>query len=275
MGVMSNEFSALSGANAASSGALDTSAGSSNADNNDDENADDALLSRPIPAENPDPLAHNVFVFSQKKRKRGESWFRIYDEAMTPLLLVDRTPLAGYAAPATVYADEERARRVFTLFQSSPALLGAGLSYLVLDENDVPLAVLRRSSAPFRPTVWHAFDAARPRLPKPPKDGGDNEPTPTANNEKGAKGPHLLVRAHEEDRWKTFVRGLPYVEALGGGQLLRTNFVLSSPTRRTLGYFVRGFTMVDKFVLDLRPDARARRLDRRVALGLALILETA
>jgi hypothetical protein len=75
------------------------------------------------------------------------------------------------------------------------------------------------------------------------------------------------------------VRGLPYVEAVGAGALLKTNFVVTGARTdkgkpgRVLGYFVRGFTVVEKFVLDLRPDARARALDRRVALALALVLE--
>ena len=211
-----------------------------------------------------DPLASDVFVFSQKKRAPGDKLF-VYDEAGAPLLFVDHPPLAKLAAPTTVYTDETRATRLLTLFQSTPSLPGLPAVYLVLDANDDKLATLRRSHGAFSGIAWRAYDA-RPVADKP-----------TSADKKAV--PVLLAEAHEEGHWKKFVRGLPYVEAVGAGALLKTNFVLTGARTdgkkagRIRGYFVRGFTVVEKFVLDLRPDARARVLDRRVALALALVLE--
>ena len=56
--------------------------------------------------------------------------------------------------------------------------------------------------------------------------------------------------------------------------LLRTNFVLLAPDGETeLGEFKRKFTILDRYVLDLGAD-RARRLDRRIALALGVMLDT-
>lgn len=216
-----------------------------------------------------DPLAaRNMFVFSQKKRAPGDKLF-VYDEAGAPLLFVDHPPLAKLSAPTTVYTDETRATRLLTLFQSTPSLPGVPAVYLVLDANDNKLATLRRSHGALSGTAWRVYDA-RPAA-------ASEEPAPAAG--KKAAPRLLLAEAHEEGHWKKFVRGLPYVEAVGVGALLKTNFVLTGARGdkkkpgRILGYFVRGFTVVEKFVLDLKPDARARTLDRRVALALALVLE--
>lgn len=56
---------------------------------------------------------------------------------------------------------------------------------------------------------------------------------------------------------------------------MRTNFILLAPDMKTrLGEFNRRFTVFDKYVLDMSPDAR-RRLDRRMAMALGVLLDTA
>jgi uncharacterized protein YxjI len=55
--------------------------------------------------------------------------------------------------------------------------------------------------------------------------------------------------------------------------LLRTNFVFERPGGQTLGEFNRRFTLVDRYVLDLRDDP-GRTLDRRVALATGIMLDT-
>jgi len=56
--------------------------------------------------------------------------------------------------------------------------------------------------------------------------------------------------------------------------LLRTNFVFFDPTGTVpYGEFNRKFTILDKYVLDMTPDT-ARKVDRRVALALGIILDT-
>ena len=56
--------------------------------------------------------------------------------------------------------------------------------------------------------------------------------------------------------------------------LLRTNFVLLGPDGRSvLGEFKRKMTILDRYALDLKRD-RQRKLDRRLALALGVMLDT-
>lgn len=56
--------------------------------------------------------------------------------------------------------------------------------------------------------------------------------------------------------------------------LLRTNFIiLKGDSEQVIGEFNRKMTILDRYVLDLKAD-RTRELDRRLALGLGLMLDT-
>jgi len=56
--------------------------------------------------------------------------------------------------------------------------------------------------------------------------------------------------------------------------LLRTNFIIvRDGSEDVVGEFNRKFTLLDRYVLDLKAD-RARALDRRVALALGVMLDT-
>jgi uncharacterized protein YxjI len=56
--------------------------------------------------------------------------------------------------------------------------------------------------------------------------------------------------------------------------LLRTNFIIArSGSDEVVGEFNRKFTLLDRYVLDLKAD-RARTVDRRVALALGVMLDT-
>ena len=56
--------------------------------------------------------------------------------------------------------------------------------------------------------------------------------------------------------------------------LLRTNFVFTHTDGTVLGEFNRKFTILDRYVLDLSDDPQ-RYLDRRIALALGIMLDTA
>jgi uncharacterized protein YxjI len=56
--------------------------------------------------------------------------------------------------------------------------------------------------------------------------------------------------------------------------VLRTNFILLDPaTERVIGEFNRKFTILDRYVLDLKADP-GRALDRRIALAIGVMLDT-
>lgn len=58
------------------------------------------------------------------------------------------------------------------------------------------------------------------------------------------------------------------------GVMIRTNFNILTPTGEAIGAFNRKFTILDKYVLDMSQDT-AITLDRRVALALGVMLDTA
>ncbi|MCR4413058.1 MAG: hypothetical protein NUV77_11620, partial [Thermoguttaceae bacterium] len=56
--------------------------------------------------------------------------------------------------------------------------------------------------------------------------------------------------------------------------ILRTNFIIcEGQTERVIGEFNRKFTILDRYVLDLKADP-ARTLDRRIALAIGVMLDT-
>ena len=56
--------------------------------------------------------------------------------------------------------------------------------------------------------------------------------------------------------------------------LMRTDFEILLADGSRIGVLHRKFTIADKYVLDLTGDP-LRRLDRRIAVGLAILLDTA
>jgi hypothetical protein len=57
--------------------------------------------------------------------------------------------------------------------------------------------------------------------------------------------------------------------------LLRTNFIILRPdSEDVIGEFKRKFTILDRYVLDMTGDPQ-RLMDRRVALALGVMLDTA
>jgi hypothetical protein len=55
--------------------------------------------------------------------------------------------------------------------------------------------------------------------------------------------------------------------------LLRTNYIILDADERLVGEFNRKLTLLDRYVLDLSHD-RVRSLDRRIAVGLGVMLDT-
>jgi len=55
--------------------------------------------------------------------------------------------------------------------------------------------------------------------------------------------------------------------------LLRTNYVFEDASGKHVGEFNRKFTILDRYVLDMKADAN-RKIDRRLALAMGVILDT-
>lgn len=95
----------------------------------------------------------------------------------------------------------------------------------------------------------------------------------------GADGT-AIGRAREDSAFMAAVRRIvdliPYLGLIGG--IFKTDFHLLAPDgaggEQKIGSFNRKITFFDKYVLDLTEDPE-RRLDRRVALALGILLDTA
>jgi len=82
-------------------------------------------------------------------------------------------------------------------------------------------------------------------------------------------GGKLILTANEDSIILSLARR--YLGPLFG--FLRTNFIFVSPNGSVIGEFKRKFTILDRYVLDLQAD-RDRRLDRRIALAMGVLLDT-
>jgi hypothetical protein len=80
----------------------------------------------------------------------------------------------------------------------------------------------------------------------------------------------MICRVAEDNWFKALLRR--YLGPMYG--LLRTNFVVELPDGTTIGQYDRQLTLLDQYTLDLRND-RSRLLDRRVALALSILLDSA
>lgn len=189
-------------------------------------------------------FAQDKFLLNQKVLSLG-SKYSVLDEREQPLFYVDR-PVFKLRAHIGVYEDEAHTRKVLTLFQDK--ILAINLSFTLLDENEQPLAFLRRDGwmSMLRRT-WRVFDA----------------------------GENLVAGAIEDSWWKAILRRLPYLNEIGG--LFRTNFLITRPdggNGALFGKFLRRYTLSDKYVMDLSEDL-GRTLDRRIAVALAIVLDNA
>ena len=141
----------------------------------------------------------------------------------------------------TVYRDESRRERVLRVLQDQRIALLVR-TYTVTRDDGTVLARLGKN---------YVYNLIRKRW--------------TIENPAGA----LIALAIEESIVLSLLRRVlgPFFG------LLRTNFVFERPTGETLGEFNRKFTLLDRYVLDLREDPE-RTLDRRVALATGVMLDT-
>jgi uncharacterized protein YxjI len=188
-----------------------------------------------------DPFAYDKFFVNQKVLSLNSKYF-VFNEAGTQLFYVDR-PAFKMKAHVGIYADESKRRKVLDLRQDS-AWAVINLSFTLLDEQGQTLALFKRQGwmSMIRRT-WSIQDA---------------------------QGRELAM-AQEDSLVKALMRRIPYLEIIG--DFFRTNFVLTRQGQQ-FGEFVRRFTIGDKYVLDLTGDPM-RSFDRRIAVALAILLDTA
>jgi uncharacterized protein YxjI len=194
----------------------------------------------------------DVFLVNQKMRALGKSKFYIYDEQQQPLFYAERgIQIIPQRRNITVYADDSASQQVMTLYQEHYLEL-IKREYTITDEQSgekVGFASRHNIKSWFR-RRWDVTDAS---------------------------GAAFVVR--ENSSVMTVIRRLvdwiPYVNLVGW--LIPTNFEFyaADPAGLTrLGTFNRKRSITDKYVMDLAGDG-SRRLDRRLAVAMGLLLDTA
>ncbi len=142
----------------------------------------------------------------------------------------------------TVYRDESRAEVVLRVRQDQRVALLAR-TYTVLTKGGEPIAMLRKT---------YVHNVVRKRWYVEAPDG------------------RPLAKAIEDSMVLSLLRRVlgPFFG------FLRTNFLLvRGADEEVVGEFNRKFTLLDRYVLDLSADP-GRALDRRIALALAIMLDT-
>lgn len=180
----------------------------------------------------------NKFLMHQKHLAIAQKYY-IYDEAMQPLLYVEREKLK--LKPAVhIYDGDSKNKNLVTIKPRS--IIAFNPVYDVRDcETDLIIGSLRRLR--WRSILrrrWEIFDNTG----------------------------QLIGQAYEDSAFKAFVRRLvPF------GAFLKTDFHIEMKGR-LVGKFIRRLSVKDKYVLDLSAD-QPRSLDRRQAVALGVLLDSA
>jgi len=158
---------------------------------------------------------------------------------LTVILVYVRLELKRHVS---FYRDETRRSKLLTVRQDKKLELITA-TFTVLDSNEKLLGTFSKN---------YLYDILRKRWECRDRTG------------------KLLFTAREDSIIKSILRRL-FGPLFG---LLRINFILCDPVNdAVLGVFNRSFTILDRYVLDMGDDPR-KRIDRRLALAMGVMLDT-
>jgi uncharacterized protein YxjI len=178
------------------------------------------------------------FLLNQKFMSLDSKYF-VYDEGGRQLFYVDR-PVLQMNIDMGIYDDESKRHRLYSL-KTKSFLEYPFRHFFFYDADDKLLAVyMKNQLLGMIRGVWEIY--------------ADEAKT------------DMIGRA-EEDSW-----GKALFRRFGPlGEFLKTDFHIYQGETQ-MGSFIRKITIGDKYVMDLTLDAQ-RKFDRRVALGLSLVLD--
>jgi hypothetical protein len=200
-------------------------------------------------------LTQDSYFISQKHMAVGKTKYQVTDESGHPLCYVERPALRlfGRRGHVTVYADEQ-SREPLLVLEQEERYEFFNRNYNLVDKRheEVVARLLRNNFRSLFRRSWQIYDS----------------------------NGTFVALAREDSPFMSFVRRIvdfiPYVDILG--PLLRTNFDLYlvglDMALEHVGRYDRKVGLRDKYILDLSADP-ARRFDRRIALGLGILLDTA
>ena len=187
------------------------------------------------PAQDP-KFARDKFLVHQKVLSLNQKYY-VYDENEQPLFFVER-PALRLRAHIEVFDDDTKAVKRLTLRQDKILAINQLFTLLTPDEQVICIFERQGIFSMLRRT-WRIRDS---------------------------QGQPIAVA--QEDSWfKALFRRFI-------GAWMRTDFEVLLPDDSRVGIFHRKFTVAEKYVLDLSEDS-VRRFDRRIAVGLAVLLDTA
>lgn len=205
------------------------------------------MPSAPIPK-----LDRDVFLVNQKHRSWMKSKYYVFDKGGAPLFYVERPVKPFRRSDITIYDDDSRTSPVLIIRQDH-RYAALKRSYTLLTPGDESLiAHFERNN--IRSWIRRAWAIS------------------------GAEGVPIAA-AREDSAWLAILRRvieqLPYISLVMG--LVRTNFQIylipAEGAEVRVGSFDRKFSIGDKYALNLADDSE-RRLDRRIALALGILLDT-
>ncbi|MBP8953254.1 MAG: hypothetical protein KBI47_12735 [Armatimonadetes bacterium] len=177
----------------------------------------------------------NKYLIHQKILSLGT--YHVYDEMQRPLFFVVR-PALKLKAHVSIYDDDTKVNKLLELRQDK--IIAINQMFTLLSPEGATIAVFERQGL---------FSMLRRTWKITGPDG-------------------QLIAIAQEDSWaKALIRRFLT-------EWIRTDFEVLLADGTKVGYFHRQFTIGDKYSLDLSADP-GRRLDRRIAVGLAILLDTA
>ena len=190
------------------------------------------------------------FLINQRRLSIKEKYY-VYDEEGSELFYVERPFRLFGRRTITVFSDDSKSEALMSLIQDHLWEM-FHRNYTVADADGQVIARCSRNNLTslFR-RGWRIMDP----------DGA------------------MTARARENSLLLCIIRRvldlIPYVEIIGG--IVKTDFdflvTAGDGQEEKIGTFKRRFSIFDKYVLDLSEDSE-RNLDRRVALGVGILLDT-
>jgi uncharacterized protein YxjI len=250
------------------------------------------------PMSQADPVFdRDIFLLRQKHLAINEK-YTVSDESGTPIVYVER-PAHLLRNLLALLVGAAAAMAVFSIFVAGATALGKGaLPAAVVLVGGVAaltaLAVVGSAASKKRHITFYRDEAKRERLLEILQDRKLQIIVATYTVRDASGQPLARLRKNFlynmfRKRWeiRTLAGQVAFVakedsiilsllrRVLGPMYgLLRTNFIIVGPDGRSvLGEFQRKMTILDRYALDVKRD-RQRKLDRRLALALAVLLDT-
>jgi len=180
------------------------------------------------------------FLMHEKHFTLGDKYL-VYDEMGEPLFYVEREKLKVHA-DIHLFDDEGKTRELLTIKDRSVFDANATMDVMDVETGQLLGSFKRKALASLLRRTWQIVDSS------------------------GA----TVGYAKEDSLAKALLRRLFRARF---GAFLKTDFVVNLGGRE-VGRFVRKWTIRDRYVLDLSDDS-AREFDRRLAVGLGVILDSA